>query len=398
MSDLDKDTDMKKGGKPETEENTSSAADDDLEFIDDEEPAREKRPAERSRAAEAFDEMERADRVARNAKRHKRRRVWPLVLIIIVVVVVAGYFGYRYYESHHKNGNGADTQQTSEQNTEQTTTTTDQNISALITNYLSAYAVADFDSLPDYASPLTDLEEGYISANKSHIESYNDIVCTKTKGPKNNTWFVMVTDSVKYYNVDTERPQILFFYVYRDSNGLYKIDNRYSMFNRKYLVSKVDKDIYKAFKDYLNTNTVKDAQADVSERSQKALDSDDDLDKAFSSLSKALSKWESSAASDITKQQKKSGNDLTDAKKVKVKKEAKKVTSKKISGTGRAKTLVNVRKKPSEDAKRIGRLKKKKKVTLLARTSNHWYKIRYKTKKGKKHTGYVMAKYIKKIK
>lgn len=393
MSDFDKDKDVSKGGKPDdtANENTASA-EDDLEFIEDDEPVQAGRPAEKSRAAEAFDEMERADRVARNAKRHKRRRRWPLVLIIIVVVVVAGYFGYRYYQSHHNNANTDS--QTSEQNTEQTAAdSTDQNISALITNYLSAYAVADFDSMPDYASPLTETEEGYISTNKNYIESYNDIVCTKTKGPKNNTWFVMVTDSVKYYNVDTVRPQILFFYVYKDSNGLFKIDNRYSMFNRKYLISKVDKDTYEAFKKYLNTKTVKNAQADVTERSQKALASDNDLEKKFSDLSRALRKWESSSASEITKLQKKSGNDLSDAKKVTAKKETKKVTSKKISGHGKTRTLVNVRKKPSKSAKSIGTLKKGKRVRLLAKTSNGWYKVRYKVKKV--HTGYIKAKYVK---
>lgn len=72
-------------------------------------------------------------------------------------------------------------------------------------------------------------------------------------------------------------------------------------------------------------------------------------------------------------------------------KEPETAISKKKSGKGvvAVKTLLNVRKKPSREAKVVGQLKNAKKVKIIS-TEPGWYQI-----KTSKHSGWVAADYIK---
>ena len=382
---------------------------DDLEFV------AEDKPNGSYKAADAFDELEGSGRTKSSKskkKKRRKRRIWPIVVIIIVVIVVIGLLTYPKYAQHlpgklgnlpimgnevtdtgNDSGDGSDAASQSG-----STDVVDQNISAVVTNYFSAYVTADLSSLPEYAYPVSDLEEGYISTIAEYVESYNDIVCTRSDGPAENSYFVTVTSSVKLKNYTTEVPEIFYFYIRIDDSGMYIIDNLYSDFNRSYMVAAMDADIYASFTEYLNTESVQETASTVSANQESALSADADLKSGYEELQSAIASWVSSNADAISTQQQESGNDLTNAvSPSEASSEDSSVTESEASGVRYAKTRVNIRKKANTNSKIVTVVNKNKKFTILAETSDGWYKVKF-SQGGKTYTGYVLAEYTKKQK
>jgi len=70
-----------------------------------------------------------------------------------------------------------------------------------------------------------------------------------------------------------------------------------------------------------------------------------------------------------------------------------------VESVGKVKAdVLNVRKSASVKSKKVTSIKQNTKIritnTVKDSNGSKWYKIRY-SKKGKKYTGYVMAKYVK---
>ena len=102
----------------------------------------------------------------------------------------------------------------------------DKEILSLMDSYFTAYASMDVDTLETIAVPLSDNEKSYIGVFGQYIENYSNIKVYSTETTAKDKYLVSVAYDLKFYQVDTVAPGLDFFYVEKNEEGKYYINNR----------------------------------------------------------------------------------------------------------------------------------------------------------------------------
>lgn len=303
---------------------------------------------------------------------------------------------------------------------------TNQELIDLITNYYTAYAGGDCETLESLASPLSDNEKSYIGALSDYYEKYDNITCYTMPGATDDSYLVSVCYDLKFYEIDTPAPGMDFFYVERNGKGNLYINNAYSSYNFNFLEEELDADLYSLIISYEKSDDVKALQTDVQSRYEEAVSSDDKLaNMVGGTLRTAISNWRKSVAdtqtsdtqqgtqvedtqkpdstqadntntedtqkdsenTDVaTDDSKKDESNTDDSKKDDSKNDTKKSTKVKTTD------ICNVRAKASTDAEILGKVDIGVKLKKLG-TSGEWTKVKFQGK-----TGYIKSDLLKEVK
>ena len=336
------------------EESGLSDADDlELEFID-EKSARDKSMRPDGSAGNFPMDADTDDFEQGRGRRKRRARVGiPVTIVIIAALLVGGWYGWKYYTEQKAEQQKQDAKQ---ENIAQEENLIDQNISILVTNYLTAYATADTDSLAAFASPLSDLEKNYITAVTPLIEGYDGIDSARSDSVNENQYFVTVTANEIYKNTQTKLPKTFHFVVEKSEDGTYLINNLYSAFNLKYKEADTDAATLQAYQAYLKSADVTASDSTAQTGAQEALKADAALKKQVDAANAALAAWEKNS---------KNGTVIPAAPKKEAAKDAKKTTAKTDSKDSKTDSK-DTKDKKSKDSKSTGKVVKKYKAGYRA--------------------------------
>ena len=253
-------------------------------------------------------------------------------------------------------------------------------INALFEEYFKYYASGDTDSLEKIAYPVSDTEKSYIKLFSQYLDCYENIKCYTKKGVADDEFIVSAALDMKFKNIKTAAPDLGFFYVRKNSDGAYYIDNTYSLFNQSNQAdqqTKTDSEINTLMTEFEQGEDVAALQKQIQKDYDKALSSDSDLEKMVKdTLQDVISDWVASFGpatdGETNKPDGKDGQTVDEGR------------------AAYTTTQVNLRKKRSTDSDAIKVLKKGAKVTVYGESKDGWYKV-----KAGNDTGYVSDEYIK---
>ncbi|MCD8152428.1 MAG: SH3 domain-containing protein [Clostridiales bacterium] len=167
-------------------------------------------------------------------------------------------------------------------------------INTVITNYYNCYASGDVSSIIQYAYPMSETEQTYITMYSAFVESYENIVCYTKTGLDDSSYIVSVSFSVKYNDVETTAAGMDFFYVRITDDETAYIDNTYSPFNLLYQEYTLDQEILQLIQTYESSEDVIALQAGVQTQYEQALEQDEALRTLVEGdLAAAISSWQS---------------------------------------------------------------------------------------------------------
>ena len=296
----------------------------------------------------------------------------------------------------------------------------------VITNYYTAYAAGDTETLEGFVSPLSDNEKSYIGALADYYEKYENITCYSMPGANDDSYLVSAVYDLKFYEVDTPAPGMDFFYVERDGKGNLYINNAYSAYNFTFLEDSLDANLYALVLSYEKSDEVKALQSQVQTKYDEAVASDDKLaNMVGGTLRTVISNWRDTVANtqtndtqsgtqvdntqdtpstedtkpddskpeDTQKDDSNQADTKTDDTKDDTKTEdTKKDDSKKKTGKVKTKDICNVRAKASTDAEILGKVDIGVKLKKLG-TSGEWTKVKFQGQ-----TGYIKSDLLKEVK
>lgn len=150
-------------------------------------------------------------------------------------------------------------------------------INNLVTNYFTAYANGDLDSLSKLATPISDNEKSYITMFSQYVESYQGIKCYVKQGLDKNSYLVSVYLEMKFKDVDTVAPGLDFFYIQKDDQGNYTINNLYSQYNLLNKEQELDANVEKLINKYEKEDDVVELQNEVQTKYNAAIAADTNL-------------------------------------------------------------------------------------------------------------------------
>lgn len=277
-------------------------------------------------------------------------------------------------------------------------------INELISNYYTAYANGDNDTLAGIATPISDREKSYISVFSQYAEGYENISCYTKKGLDESSYIVSVYLEIKFKDVETTAPGLDFFYVRTNEEGNLYIDNLYSQFNMNNEEQTLDPDISALIEEFENQEDVITLQTEVQKKYEDAVASDENLKQMVeTTVPDAITVWasEQAAAEKKAEEEKKAAEEEA-AKKAEEEKKAaeeeaarKAEEEKKAAEAAQAVTVyaidkVNVRADANETAEKIGQLEKGSATTRLEAREDGWSRIDY----SNGTQGYVKSEYL----
>ncbi len=170
----------------------------------------------------------------------------------------------------------------------------DDEIVTLINNYYTAYASGDTDTIQSLATPVCAQEISYIQFYSQYIDSFSDIQLFTKKGLTDDSYLVSAVVNLKFVDIDTLAPGCDFFYVEKNEDGAYYINNTYGSFNQTNSVYQMDTDISNLIAVFNQQEDVLVKEATVQEAFDKALASDSALsDFIGTTLTNAIVQWNS---------------------------------------------------------------------------------------------------------
>lgn len=123
-------------------------------------------------------------------------------------------------------------------------------VNELICTYFDAYVNADFETLEEIATPVSDMEKSYIGTICQFYEEYQNVVCYTKHGLSKNSYIVSACFDIKFVDVDVVAPSMLLFYVQTNEDGELYINNLYSDFNMQYSELAINRDVFTALRKY----------------------------------------------------------------------------------------------------------------------------------------------------
>lgn len=169
-----------------------------------------------------------------------------------------------------------------------------QDINNLITNYYTAYANGDVDTLATLATPLSENEKSYIAMFSQYVEAYQSISCYVKQGLDDKSYLVSVYLEMKLNGIDTVAPGLSTFYVQTKEDGSLYINNIYSQYNTSHKEEAFDPEIEKLYQKYENQEDVKKLCTDVQQKYEAALAADTNLANTMGTIADAYNAWSAS--------------------------------------------------------------------------------------------------------
>ena len=169
-----------------------------------------------------------------------------------------------------------------------------QDINNLITNYYTAYANGDVDTLATLATPLSENEKSYIAMFSQYVEAYQSISCYVKQGLDDKSYLVSVYLEMKLNGIDTVAPGLSTFYVQTKEDGSLYINNIYSQYNTSHKEEAFDPEIEKLYQKYENQEDVKKLCTDVQQKYEAALAADTNLANTMGTIAEAYNAWSAS--------------------------------------------------------------------------------------------------------
>lgn len=273
----------------------------------------------------------------------------------------------------------ADTEEASEEVSEETTeeeteafgdfgVNSVQEIVELITDYYAAYASGDTEKLEACASPVSELEKSYVNLMSEYTESTENIDCYIKDGLKEGTFAVSVTAETKLNGVDRAAPGLDFFYVEKQEDGSYRINNLYSSFNRSVKVLDMDEEVTAFIDSYEKEEDFMILQETVQGNYDEIIGSDEALKKKLlEEIPEAVTEWMNKLAGTESKTDNRPAEGTTLV----------------------AEDSFNVRDGMSDSSKKIGTVKKDTEFKVIKHYDG-WTKIKWGDKKGYIKTELIM--------
>lgn len=199
------------------------------------------------------------------------------VVVVILIVVLAVTAGGQRKETEgtqeSKQENGAVEEETEDKNSFETDAVPE--INTLIQSYYGAYASGDIAALETYATPISDLEKGYIAMMGQYVTKYENIQCHTKPGLNENEYYVVVEVADTHYaGIETTMSTLSSFYVRQNESGGYYIDNLYSSFNWELKELEMDSQVRDFIIAYEQQEDVTQLIASVQEKIDAALEAD----------------------------------------------------------------------------------------------------------------------------
>lgn len=221
-----------------------------------------------------------------------KRYVAAVILLVIVVVILAKCVNS---SGNKKNGDTeateTDVAATFELDSEFEKDSNEE-LTTLISNYLTAYAADDLDTLTKLAVPMTDNEKSYIGVFSQYIEAYQNVKCYSKSGLSKGSYLVSVSYDLKFYGVDTVAPGLEFYYVETNDDGELYINNLYSSYNLGRGENELDTNIYSVILKYEQQDDVVALQKQVEDAYNSAVAGDANLATMLTStIPTAMSQW-----------------------------------------------------------------------------------------------------------
>lgn len=291
------------------------------------------------------------------------------VLILVIVFFAVRLVASRGGDSTKKTE--PDTQQTTESMTEKESESSNlvrnqQDILEVITEYYTARADKDYDTLEELCQVFDEKTRSEIESQDAAIESYSNIITYSKAGMTEDAYVVYVYFDAKVTGIDTLAPSLRELYLITDEDGNLIISDKDSNAEQK------------AYIESLRTDDDVQALIDDVEEKAEAAQAQDEALKNF---------VESGNTSADTQDEDGDGNsdgssgDSDDS------------GTASAGGTMMATTSVNVRGEPSADATLYGTLYEGMTVEVLENLDSGWSKIRY-TTNGTTIEGYAMTQYF----
>ena len=169
-------------------------------------------------------------------------------------------------------------------------------INALMEGYYTAYASGDLATIQTLATPMSELEQSYVTFMSSYVEYYDDITVYTTAGAEDNTYIACVSHSMHFSGIETAAPSVETFYIRMNDDGSCYIDNVYSWFNLSSQENTIDTNIESAIETFQKSEDAEALFAKVEEKYKAAIDSDEALKTMMTvTIQDALANWASSS-------------------------------------------------------------------------------------------------------
>lgn len=201
-----------------------------------------------------------------------------VVIFIILICVIIGVGSCQSKDDEDKKT----TDEAQETTTEEQTTIdesvpvalpSNSEITTLIENYLQAERIdADIEELSKYVDDMSQVSLEKYEILKKYIESFQNITCYQINSVKENTYVVVVTYGIKFYNVETAAPGCESFIIVNKDEKYYVHNLTVKEVIDTYISSDIDK------------NKIKTLEEGVNASLSSAIASDADLAAVFNAL------------------------------------------------------------------------------------------------------------------
>lgn len=274
----------------------------------------------------------------------------------------------------------------------------DDKMISLLKDYYTAYTSNDMDALEKVAYPVSDSEKSYIAVLSKYYEKIDKFSYYSKAGLKEGTYFVSVSNEIKFEGIEKTAPALDFFYVETDAEGNLFIDNAYSIFNLNFMDNTVDSDIYASVQKYMQQPDFVELQQQVQSKYDEALSKDKDLTKMIqNTLDGAIKEWAVALQKPSTEEttENKEENTQEAQKEEEKPKEEQKLKEENTSAATNQKTkvktkdIVNVRAAASTDSQQIGQFTEGAELTKIGEDGD-WTIIEFQGGKG-----YVKSEFLK---
>ncbi|MBQ6441812.1 MAG: SH3 domain-containing protein [Lachnospiraceae bacterium] len=291
------------------------------------------------------------------------------------------------------NGNAPAVHELSDETAEAYQVDVDEQINELIRNYYTYYANGDITNLETVATPISDGEKSFIQMYSNYVDSYDNLACYTKSGLSEDAYLVSVYLEIKFNGVETPAPGLDFFYVEKNADGNYCINNLYSQYNSLTKEQPTDPAIDALIQSFETQEDVLALQSDVQMQYETAISSDPNLDTlinttiadAYATWAKSLNPTETAAAEETTEteqpaeetpeeEQPAAETPTADAPVI-------------LVTTNR----VNLRDDSSQDGQVLSTLDEGTEVAMVSDVGNGWYAVAYNGT-----NGYIIGDYLKK--
>ncbi len=269
-------------------------------------------------------------------------------------------------------------------------------INELVSNYYTAYANGDLDSLTALTENMSETEKSYITVFSEQVDQYENISCYTKAGLDNASYIVSISLEMKFKDIETTAPGLDFFYVRTREDGSLYIDQRYSQFNLANEEQELEPEIQTLIEEFKQQEDVIALQNQVETKYAEAIATDEKLkEMAKTTLPAAIKLWKADQVAAAQKAEEEAAKKAEEEKKKAEEEAAKKAEEEKKAAEQAAAVAVyatdnvNVRAEASESAEILGKLETGAQTTRLE-DKDGWSRIDY----NNGTQGYVKSEYL----